>query len=102
MSACTLPPKTPRKVRVITLPSRLRCSASSTIARAMVDDALQRSREGNVITRTFRGVFGGRVHADIPVEATYSHAAVAGLVKRVEHGVNRPPRDATLDFSTGE
>jgi len=55
-----------------------------------------------VISRTFRGVFGGKVHAAIPVEASYSHAAVAALLKRVERGVNRPPRDATLDFSTGE
>jgi lipoprotein-anchoring transpeptidase ErfK/SrfK len=70
-------------------------------ARAMVDDALQKSRDGNILSRTARGVFGGTVKADIPVEASYSHAAVAALVKRVQRGIDRPAQDASLDFSTG-
>ena len=70
-------------------------------ARRMVDDALDRSRDGNILSRTVRGVFGGKVHADVPVEASYSRLAVARLVKRVELRLNRPARDATLDFSTG-
>jgi lipoprotein-anchoring transpeptidase ErfK/SrfK len=70
--------------------------------RAMVGDALQRSRDGNVVTRTFRGVFGGKVRADIPVEASYSKDAVSGFVKHVGDELDRPARDASLDFSTGQ
>jgi lipoprotein-anchoring transpeptidase ErfK/SrfK len=69
---------------------------------AMVAEALHRSRDGNVVTRTFRGVFGGDVKADIPVQASYSHSAVATLVKRVARGLDRPARDASLDFTTGD
>jgi lipoprotein-anchoring transpeptidase ErfK/SrfK len=69
--------------------------------RAMIDEALSRSRRGNVLSRTVRGVFGGKVHADVPVASTYSKAAVAAFVARVKHRLDRPARNATLDFSTG-
>jgi lipoprotein-anchoring transpeptidase ErfK/SrfK len=69
--------------------------------RAMVDEALRKSRDGNLISRTVRGVFGGKVDANVPVEASYSKAAVDGFVKRIERRLNRPAQDATLDFSTG-
>jgi lipoprotein-anchoring transpeptidase ErfK/SrfK len=68
----------------------------------MVDEALHRSRGGNVITRTVRGVLGGKVDANVPVEASYSKAAVAALVKHVAARLDRPAQDASLDFSTGD
>jgi lipoprotein-anchoring transpeptidase ErfK/SrfK len=67
----------------------------------MVAEALQRSRGGNLFSRTVRGVFGGKVHADIAVRATYSHKAVARLVRRVERRLDRPAQDASIDFSAG-
>jgi lipoprotein-anchoring transpeptidase ErfK/SrfK len=69
--------------------------------RAMVDEALRKSRDGNVLSRTVRGIFGGKVDANVPVEASYSRAAVDNFVKRIERRLNRPAQDATLDFSTG-
>jgi lipoprotein-anchoring transpeptidase ErfK/SrfK len=69
--------------------------------RGMVDEALERSRGGNAVTRTVRAIFGGKVDVDVPVRASYSKAAVNGLVKRVASGLNRPAQDASLDFSTG-
>ena len=69
--------------------------------RGMVAEALDKSRGGNVITRTVRGVVGGKVHANVPVRASYSKAAVEALVGRVADGLNRPAQDASLDFSTG-
>jgi lipoprotein-anchoring transpeptidase ErfK/SrfK len=68
---------------------------------AMVAEALQRSRDGNVISRTVRGVFGGKVNADVPVEASYDHAVVASTVRRVSRRLDRPARDASIDFSGG-
>jgi lipoprotein-anchoring transpeptidase ErfK/SrfK len=69
--------------------------------KAMVDEALNRSRDGNILSRTVRGVLGGKVHADVPVDASYSKAAVAAFVSRVVRRLNRPAQDASLDFSTG-
>src|SRR2546423_6197714 len=69
--------------------------------KAMVDEALQRSRDGNILSRTVRGVLGSRVHANVPVDASYSRSAVAAFVSRVVRRLNRPAQDASLDFSTG-
>ena len=60
--------------------------------KGMVDQALQKSRSGNIVSRTVRGVFGGSVKTDIPVRVSYDHAAVAALVKHVAKGVDRPAR----------
>src|SRR4051812_31484395 len=43
----------------------------------MVDQALDQSRKDNLISRTTRAITGGKVHANIPVEITYSQKAVA-------------------------
>src|SRR4051794_3480226 len=37
-----------------------------THVEAMVQAALHKSRDGNIVTRTFRGVTGGSVNADLP------------------------------------
>jgi hypothetical protein len=66
----------------------------------MVDDAVERSREGNLISRAVRSVAGGEVDADIPVKLTYSRPAVDAFVKRVEDRLNRPARDARLSYSS--
>jgi lipoprotein-anchoring transpeptidase ErfK/SrfK len=65
----------------------------------MVDEALQRSRDGNIFGRTLRDLTGGD-EKDGRVEAriSYSRTAIAGLVHRVEKGLNRPAQDATLNF----
>ena len=40
----------------------------------MVQQAIDASREGSIVTRTWRSVFGGSVNRDIPLAASYSHA----------------------------
>jgi lipoprotein-anchoring transpeptidase ErfK/SrfK len=67
----------------------------------MVSEALQKSRGGNVLSRTVRGVFGGSVHADVPVRASYDHRVVSRLVSHIEHRLDRAAQDASIDFSTG-
>jgi lipoprotein-anchoring transpeptidase ErfK/SrfK len=71
-------------------------------ADAMVDEALRKSREGNILSRTWRGVTGGKVHEDIPVRASYSKPAVAALVKHVSSSLDRAAQDASLSYDTGE
>jgi lipoprotein-anchoring transpeptidase ErfK/SrfK len=64
----------------------------------MVDDAVAASRGGNILGRTLRDVTGGEEPAQIDPQVGYSKVAVAKLVARVEKGVNRPARDATVNF----
>ena len=66
---------------------------------AMVRDALDRSRGGNVVTRTLRGIFGGTVKAHVPAAVTYSHSEVDSFVRQVAQGVNLAPQDATIGIS---
>jgi hypothetical protein len=61
-----------------------------TNVEAMVDRAVERSREGNVISRSLRAITGGEVHEDIPVRVDYDKRAVIALVKRVKRKVDQP------------
>jgi lipoprotein-anchoring transpeptidase ErfK/SrfK len=67
----------------------------------MVQQALDASREGSILTRTWRSISGGSVNRDIPLVAGYSHSSVAGLTARIRAAVNRPPRDATVEPGGG-
>src|SRR3712207_557906 len=66
---------------------------------AMVDEALAKSREGNLLSRTTRALTGGSVHASIPVDISYSRRAVASFTKRVKAKVDQPARDAEITFA---
>jgi hypothetical protein len=68
----------------------------------MVEAALDESRRGNFLTRSFRDLTGGSVNVRIPLEASYSRRAVAALVSRVERAIERPAQDArVLPSATG-
>ena len=49
----------------------------------MAAQALDVSREGSIVTRTFRGLFGGSLKHEVPLVVSYSHQAVAALAARV-------------------
>ena len=68
---------------------------------AMVQEALNRSHDGNVVGRALRALTGGKVNADIPVAVSYDRAAVQTLVRRIARRVDRAPQDATIDMSGG-
>ncbi len=65
-------------------------------AQNMVTQAVHASREGSIVTRTFRGLFGGSVHRNVPLVVDYSHEAVTTLTAKVRAAVNRTPRNATV------
>jgi len=65
----------------------------------MVDEALKKSRSGNLLSRTLRDLTGGEEEADIPARVSYSEGAVARLVRRVRQGLDRPARDARVEPS---
>jgi lipoprotein-anchoring transpeptidase ErfK/SrfK len=68
----------------------------------MVDEALQRSREGSIVTRVARDLTGGQENTQVPARVTYSDQAVDQLVRRVRRKLNRPARDAEVDFPSLE
>ncbi len=80
---------------------RLTASAARlrTDVAGIVRDALARSRDGNFLTRALRDISAVSVGADLRPRVSYSHAAVDGLVRRVQRGVDRPAQDARIDFS---
>ncbi len=64
----------------------------------MVDEALAASRNGNIVSRVARDLTGGEEDAQVPPRVTYSRAAVRRLVARVKAKVDRPARDAKVEF----
>ena len=68
----------------------------------MVDEALAASRDGSIFSRVARDLTGGEEDAQVPPRVTYSSSAVRDLVKRVRSKLNRPARDAQVDFPSLE
>jgi lipoprotein-anchoring transpeptidase ErfK/SrfK len=68
----------------------------------MVDEALEASRNGSIFSRVARDITGGEEDAQVPARVTYSSSAVRDLVKRVKDKLNRPARDAEVDFPSLE
>lgn len=65
----------------------------------MVDEALRAGRGGSILARTVRSLTGGRVDAEIAPRLNHSGEAVTRLLVRVRRAIDRPARDATVDFS---
>src|SRR4029453_15333177 len=62
----------------------------------MLDEAVDQSREGGIVTRIGRYVSGGDVDADIPAELSYSETAVDDFVSDLAEDINQDPVDATI------
>jgi len=92
-----------RPVEVTTSGRRFGLSADRVGLRAdvegMVQGAIRKSRQGNVLSRAVRDLRGGTVNADVPARVTWSRDAVARFVRRIKRRVDRPARDATVQFS---
>jgi hypothetical protein len=67
-----------------------------------ISQAIQRSREGNILARTARNVQGKRIDEDIKLDIAYNHRAINRMVKRISTKIDRPARDATLDLEQGD
>jgi lipoprotein-anchoring transpeptidase ErfK/SrfK len=64
-----------------------------------VDAALDRSRDGNILSRTVRGLTGGEVDDALDIAVTYDRSAVRGMVKNVTKHLERKPVDADVEIS---
>src|SRR4051794_15932999 len=67
-------------------------------ARATVDEAIARSRGGNAFSRTWRGLTGGTVDADVEPVVRWSPPAVSRFAGAIARHVDRRARDADIDF----
>jgi lipoprotein-anchoring transpeptidase ErfK/SrfK len=66
---------------------------------AMVDQALAKSRSGDLFTRSWRSLTGDKLDADLRPNVQFSDAAVIRLIDRVRHSVERPAKDASVKLS---
>ena len=64
--------------------------------------ALERSRDGNVLERTWRGLRGQSVDEELTLDVDFSRRAVNKLVKRVSEAVDEPAVDASVDLEGGD
>ena len=67
-----------------------------------VQAALERSRDGNMLSRTWRGLRGESLDADVELDIAYSKRAIGRLVKRVGKAVDEPAVDASVDLESGD
>jgi lipoprotein-anchoring transpeptidase ErfK/SrfK len=75
-----------------------RAAGATFDVRTMVDMAVQRSRRGDIFSRTWRDIRGRSLNEDIPAQVRYSRRVLTRFVDRVERKVDRQPVDAHLDF----
>jgi lipoprotein-anchoring transpeptidase ErfK/SrfK len=67
-----------------------------------VNAALERSRDGNVLARTWRGIRGESLDTEVELDIDYSKRAINRLVKRVSKAVDEPAVDASVDLESGD
>jgi lipoprotein-anchoring transpeptidase ErfK/SrfK len=65
----------------------------------VLGQALSRSSEGNILSRSYRRLTGATVDMTIDPQVTFSDAAVLRLLDKVRRAVDRKPRDASLSIS---
>jgi lipoprotein-anchoring transpeptidase ErfK/SrfK len=68
----------------------------------MVDEAIAKSREGNIISRVTRDLTGGEEPVQVSARVSYSEPAVKKLVRRVKRKLDQPARDAEVSFPSLE
>ena len=65
----------------------------------IVDEALARSRTGDIFARSWRSLTGKRLGDDLQPRVQYSDAAVIRLIDKVRRSVERPAQDASVKIS---
>ncbi len=63
---------------------------------AIVDDAMARSRSGDMFGRTVRNLTGESLDVDLKPTVRYSDRAVVRMLDKIRGAIDRKPRDATV------
>jgi lipoprotein-anchoring transpeptidase ErfK/SrfK len=66
---------------------------------AIVDHAMARSREGNIVSRTVRNLTGKSLDADLQPTVRFEDRAVIRMLDKVRTAIERKPIDATATLS---
>jgi lipoprotein-anchoring transpeptidase ErfK/SrfK len=66
---------------------------------AMVDQAVARSRSGDLFSRSWRSLTGENLNEDLRPNVQFSDAAVIRLIDKVRGSVERPAKDASVKIS---
>jgi lipoprotein-anchoring transpeptidase ErfK/SrfK len=67
----------------------------------MVQEAIDRSRQGNIFDRVTRYASGGEVNANLDTRVKYDKEAVKGFVQQLATKINQDPQDASVVPSDG-
>jgi lipoprotein-anchoring transpeptidase ErfK/SrfK len=67
-----------------------------------VNAAMERSRDGSILSRTWRELRGEPLGAQLELDIHYSKRAIARLVERVGKAVDEPAVDASVDLEHGD
>jgi lipoprotein-anchoring transpeptidase ErfK/SrfK len=67
---------------------------------AAVDQAVQRSRNENLLVRVTRSLTGGSIHASFEPQVHFSSRAVGRFIARISRAIDRPGRSASISFGT--
>lgn len=65
-------------------------------AHALVSQAIEASRRGSIFSRTIRGLSGGSINSEIPLQARYSHTPIAHLANYVSTRIGHPALNASI------
>lgn len=68
---------------------------------AAVDEAARLGDTGNAFSRVYRTVKGEKVDREFSPSSSYSREAITALLDRVEKGVDRSPKEASVTFESG-
>lgn len=68
-------------------------------AAGAVDEAIQTSRSGNLVSRVFRRITGSGNDKEVDMDVTWSRPALTEFVREVAGEINRDPVDATVQPS---
>ena len=66
---------------------------------AVIDEAVERTRDGGLVDRVARYVQGSAVDVDLDPNLTYDDAAVERFVAEIARQVNREPQNASIEPS---
>lgn len=67
-----------------------------------VDQAVALGDRGNAFSRVYRQVAGGEVRRDLSPTSSYDRKAITKLLDRVEEGLHREPKGASVALEGGE
>jgi lipoprotein-anchoring transpeptidase ErfK/SrfK len=101
----TLESQLSKPVRVVHNGRRWTLTADRAGIQVDMDDAIDQAvalgKRGNAFSRVYRQVAGGEVRRELSPTSRYDRRAITKLLDRVEDGLNRDPKSASVALENG-